>query len=192
MLVQKLEIHTMQLQGLQRMAWTLWCHGLSRVWQHRAHRYWCRTPWLELLLARSVCWKDARSVQLCQALLECVQDFRMNTPEFRDLMRIKLSLEFNSMFANVCSYHLELHVSSCGCILDEHLSPARLGIAYRKTSWRELGLKPSHSWLRSIAFLQFLTCNLWSFIVFLCIFYRDIIHHVGHSQISYGHKLDIC
>lgn len=81
----------------------------------------------------------------------------------------------NSMFANVCSYHLELHASSCGRILDGHLSPARLGIAYRKVSWRELGLKPSHSWLRSIALWQFLTCNLWSFIVFF-------VHFLTHGR----------
>ena len=28
----------------------------------------------------------------------------------------------NSMFANVCSHHLELHASSCGRILDGHLT----------------------------------------------------------------------
>ena len=93
----------------------------------------------------SVCWEDAKSLHLCQALLECVQDCRMNTPEFKDLHAHQTQSgvschgqSVNSMFANVCSYHLELHASSCGRILDGHLSPARLGIAYRKVhgeSW---------------------------------------------------------
>ena len=91
-------------------------------------------------------------MQLCQALLECVQDCRMNTPEFRDLMRIKLSLELLAMacqstpclqmFAPIIWNFTSLHVDAYWM---KFVTAARLGIAYRKVSWRELGLKPSHS-----------------------------------------------
>ena len=74
----------------------------------------------------------------------------------------------NSMFANVCSYHLELHVSSCGCILDEicHSRQARHRLSQSFMARAGFEAKPLMIAQHSILAISYV--HLWSFMCMFC------------------------
>ena len=144
--------------GLQRLAWPLWRDGLSRVRQYRASHHRCRRGRHRSRLSHTVLFVWQKKPQ----------DSKTSTPEFKGHMRVELTvctstsmnawsvwwtcymllfLYYHRLFAHISLHHVLVFTNfalpSYKDITNNstlvHCDLLRLGIAYRKSSWRELG-----------------------------------------------------